>query len=78
MRKPIPEKYLKKGKQYDARGVRFVWFFDKLPMQFETSEALEVAQELEIPERTVKRWLSVDENIERIGYGMYKKTKDEL
>lgn len=76
MREPIPDKYFSQNKSYDARGIRFAWFFDRLPMQFKTSEALKLGEELEIPERTIKNWLSNDDNIERIGYGMYRKKKE--
>ncbi|MCS4195926.1 DUF3987 domain-containing protein [Salinibacter ruber] len=51
-------------------------FLDRLPERFETSKAVEIAGEEEIPERTAKKWLSdlvESSDLDRIKRGLYCK-----
>lgn len=61
---------LPKADGTDGKGERYKLFNTALPREFKTAEALEIAAELDIPERTAKRWLN---NFTRIGHGHYKK-----
>lgn len=57
-------------------GERYQQFLAVLPLRFKTSEAVSLAQRLDIPVRTAKRYLRVmiDENqLERIRHGVYQK-----
>lgn len=56
----------------DPKGERHKIFLAQLPDEFETAEAIEIGKKNEIPERTVKRWLSNDEKINRIKRGKYE------
>jgi hypothetical protein len=51
-------------------------FLDRLPERFETSKAVEIAGEEEIPKRTAKKWLSdlvESSDLDRIKRGLYRK-----
>lgn len=64
---------LPKAEDSDSRGERYKKFLTALPQKFETAEAIEIAENLEIPERTAKRWLSGEKIIKRIKRGKYEK-----
>jgi hypothetical protein len=64
---------LPKSDNSNARGERYKKFVSMLPGEFETAEAIEIAERLEIPERTARRWLSNEENLKRIKRGHYEK-----
>lgn len=64
---------LPEAKTNDSKGERFQNFLAKLPYKFTTAKAVEVGEQLNIPERTVKYWLSNDENINKERYGHYAK-----
>jgi hypothetical protein len=57
----------------NPKGKRFEEFCSVLPTKFETADALLAGEELNIPERTIKYWLSKDESFTRIKRGEYKK-----
>jgi hypothetical protein len=57
----------------NAKGERFNKFMAMLPDKFETAEAYKIAESLEIPERTARRWLSNESSLKRIKRGYYKK-----
>jgi hypothetical protein len=57
----------------NAKGERFNKFMAMLPNKFETAEAYKIAESLEIPERTARRWLSNESRLKRIKRGYYKK-----
>ncbi|NBC05545.1 MAG: DUF3987 domain-containing protein [Bacteroidetes bacterium] len=61
---------LPKATNTDGKGERYKQFVAALPKEFQTSEALEMAEQLDIPERTTKRWLN---NFKRVGHGRYEK-----
>lgn len=63
---------LPKSDPSDPKGERHKIFLAQLPEQFETSEAVEIGKKNDIPERTVKRWLSNDDKINRIKRGQYE------
>jgi hypothetical protein len=51
-------------------------FLERLPERFKTSEALEIADVDDIPERTAKKWLSdltESGDLDRIRRGHYRK-----
>src|SRR5699024_519299 len=56
-----------------GRGERFINFNSKLPAEFKTGEAVNIGGELDIPERTVKDWLSKTDDFRKIKYGYYSK-----
>lgn len=60
----------------DARGARYLKYYNILPGKFETADALEVADKMDIPPRTAKRYLNslIDEKkVSRLKRGLYKK-----
>jgi hypothetical protein len=60
----------------DSRGERFIQFYENLPEEFETNEAVETGEncEIEVPERTVKDWLGKDDGkFIRVKKGHYRK-----
>lgn len=60
----------------DARGVRYLKYYNVLPGKFETADALELAEKMDIPPRTAKRYLNslIDEKkVSRLKRGLYKK-----
>jgi hypothetical protein len=59
----------------NPKGQRFDDFYSVLPTNFETADALLAGEELDIPERTIKYWLSNDESFNKIEYGTYKKVQ---
>lgn len=62
--------------EVDARGDRYLKYYNILPVAFETSDALELAEKLEIPPRSAKRYLNemLDENkVTRVKRGQYQK-----
>ena len=65
--------YILPNADNDSKGERFKNFLSLLPSEFETADALLVGEELNIPERTVKYWLSNDNNINKVKYGHYAK-----
>jgi len=66
---------LPKATDVNGKGERYRHFYLALPEEFETSRAIEIAEELNIPERTAHRWLSslAGEYLTRIKRGYYKK-----
>lgn len=64
---------LPKSEDSDAKGERYKEFVSMLPKQFETAAAYKVAESLDIPERTARRWLSNENNLKRIKRGHYEK-----
>jgi hypothetical protein len=62
--------------QPDAKGDRYYKFYNVLPPAFETSEAVELANKMNIADRTAKRYLNtlIDERkLTRIRKGQYEK-----
>lgn len=62
--------------QSDAKGDRYQRFYNVLPPAFETSEAVELADRMNIATRTAKRYLNtlIEENkLTRIRKGQYEK-----
>lgn len=62
--------------QSDAKGDRYQRFYNVLPPSFKTSEAVELADKMNIAARTAKRYLNtlIDENkLTRIRKGQYEK-----
>ncbi len=57
----------------DGKGERYNKYLQKLPDKFSTGQALEIGEELSIPEPTIKRWLSSSNDINRIKHGYYTK-----
>jgi hypothetical protein len=57
----------------DGKGERFTEFLKALPGEFSTADALGIGEALEIPERTVKYWLSNETRIKRKERGHYAK-----
>jgi hypothetical protein len=57
----------------NAKGERYKKFMAMLPNKFETANAMKVAENLEIPERTAKRWLSNEGRLKRLKRGHYEK-----
>lgn len=60
----------------NVKGERFERFYKILPAEFETSDALEIADKLKIPSRTAKRYLNTfleNKKMVRISRGVYKK-----
>ncbi len=64
---------LPKAETADSKGERFQQFYDAMPDTFETADAVATALRLNIPERTVKYWLSNDQRIIRKQRGEYAK-----
>ena len=54
-----------------SKGERFDNFYSMLPNEFKTKDALKVANQLEIPESTVKKWLP--KHFDKIMHGQYCK-----
>lgn len=65
--------YLLPKSDSDSKGKRYDRFISLLPKEFETADALLVGEELDIPESTVKYWLSNMDEFERIKRGHYEK-----
>lgn len=61
----------------DGKGERYNKFLKALETEFLTSDALSEAKNLNIPEGTVKRWLSDNDDIKRIKHGLYRKTPNQ-
>ncbi|MCC5914099.1 MAG: DUF3987 domain-containing protein [Balneolaceae bacterium] len=64
------------GEQPGAKGDRYINFLEILPSEFETATAILIADKLDIPARTAKRYLNtlVDEKrLQRQKRGHYKK-----
>lgn len=64
-----------KGKT-DARGERYYKYYNILPPEFETAEAVELARKMNIADRTAKRYLNtlIDEKkLVRVRRGQYEK-----
>lgn len=62
----------------DAKGERYHKFFNVLPPTFETAEAVELAEKLNIANRTAKRYLNTlidEQKLTRIRKGQYEKIK---
>lgn len=57
----------------NSRGQRYVNFIKVLPPRFETKEAVEVGKKLEIPKRTVYRWLNDSNELKKVKHGVYAK-----
>lgn len=60
----------------DARGERYYKYYNVLPPEFETAEAVELARKMNIADRTAKRYLNalIDEKkLVRIRRGRYEK-----
>ncbi|HKK45647.1 MAG TPA: DUF3987 domain-containing protein [Balneolaceae bacterium] len=64
---------LPKSDDSNTKGERYKKFIVMLPNKFETSDAYEVAESLDIPERTVRHWLSTADEFTRIKRGHYEK-----
>lgn len=64
---------LPKATDTHSKGDRYNRFIAKLPISFETSHAINIGEELGIPESTIKRWLRVEEGLKRIKHGCYEK-----
>lgn len=60
----------------DGKGERYNKFLKALETEFQTSNALDEANRLGIPEGTVKRWLSDNNDIQRIKHGLYRKVSN--
>lgn len=60
----------------DGKGERYNKFLKALETEFLTSDALAEAKQLNIPEGTVKRWLSDNDDIQRIKHGVYRKVSN--
>lgn len=61
----------------DTKGERYHKFFAVLPREFKTNEAVGLAQKMDIPERTAKRYLSSltkEKKLNRIKKGSYQKS----
>jgi len=65
--------YILPNADNDSKGERYKNFVSSLPNEFETSDALLVGEEHNIPERTVKHWLSNMDEFKRIRRGHYEK-----
>ena len=65
--------YILPNAESDSKGKRYKDFLSYLPKEFETADALLIAEELEIPESTTKYWLSNMDEFERIKRGHYRK-----
>lgn len=64
------------NKEADARGERYLKYHNILPATFETAEAMELADKMNIPDRTAKRYLNaliVEKKVTRIKRGLYEK-----
>lgn len=62
--------------QTDAKGDRYHKFYNVLPPAFETSEAVELANRMNIADRTAKRYLNTlieEQKLTRIRKGQYEK-----
>lgn len=60
----------------DARGERYYKYYNVLPPEFETAEAVELARKMNIADRTAKRYLNalIDEKkLVRVRRGQYEK-----
>lgn len=69
----VPEK-----SRQDARGQRFDRFFQILPFSFDTSDAVKLAEKIDIPIRTAKRYLNImleQKKLVRVRRGRYKKNR---
>lgn len=64
---------LPKAETQDNKGDRYLQFIAKLPDEFTTSQAINIADAMQIPESTVKRWLAVENQFNRIKHGYYSK-----
>jgi hypothetical protein len=64
---------LPKSDDSNSKGERYKKFMAMLPKQFETGEAYEVAKPLDIPERTIRHWLSTANEFKRLRRGHYEK-----
>ena len=58
----------------DSKGERFTDFYNALPGEFSTADALRIGEAMDIPKRTIKYWLSNDKKINRIERGSYSKS----
>ena len=62
----------------DAKGERYHKFYNVLPPAFETAEAVELAEKMNIANRTAKRYLNTlidEQKLTRIRKGQYEKIK---
>lgn len=64
---------LPKSDDSDGKGERYKKFLLALPKEFETSDAYQAAERLDIPERTIRHWLSTMDEFKRIKRGHYEK-----
>lgn len=64
---------LPKATDTDSKGQRYEQFITALPTEFATADAVLIGEQLSIPPRTIKRWLSNTDRLTRIKRGHYRK-----